>query len=51
LTALYSVKSGRSVGVKETGFMRWASIESANKLEDFYIVAAQKQIDRVMFGK
>lgn len=51
LTALYSVKSGRSVKVAETGFMRWASIESANKLEDFYIEAAKKQIDRVMFGK
>lgn len=47
-TAIYSFSKGRSVHVGETGFMRWASLESANKLEDFYIVAAQKQIDRLV---
>lgn len=47
-TALYSVRKGRSVGVKETGFMRWASLQSANKLEDYFIKAAQLQIDKMI---
>lgn len=47
-TALYSFKQDRRVNVKETGFMRWASFESANKLEKFYIIEAQKQIDRLL---
>jgi len=46
MTPLYSVKSGRSVKVGETGFMRFASLQSANKLEDFYIKEAEKQIDK-----
>lgn len=46
-TAIYTHKEGRSVHVPETGFMRWASFESANKLEQFYIIEAQKQIDRL----
>lgn len=46
MTPLYSVKSGRSVKVGETGFMRFASLQSAHKLEDFYIKEAEKQIDK-----
>jgi len=46
MTHLYSVKSGRSVKVRETGFMRFASLQSAHKLEDFYITEAEKQIDK-----
>jgi len=46
-TGLYTYKQGRSVNVGETGFMRWASFESANKLEQFYIIEAQKQISRL----
>jgi hypothetical protein len=46
MTPLYTVKSGRSVKVGETGFMRFASFQSANKLESFYIQEAEKQIDK-----
>lgn len=46
-TVLYSYKQGRSVNVKETGFMRWATLKSGNRLEEFYIKEAQKQIDRL----
>lgn len=46
MTPLYTVKSGRSVKVGETGFMRFASIQSAHKLEDFYIKEAEKQIEK-----
>lgn len=46
-TGLYSVRSGRSVRVKETGFMRFASLQSANRLEEFYIKEAEKQIEKL----
>ncbi len=46
-TPLYSVKSGRAVKVKTTKFMQKASLESAKKMEQFYMMAAEKQIARL----
>lgn len=46
-TAIYSFEEGRSVQVKATGFMRSASIESANKMEGFYAIEAARQIKRL----
>jgi hypothetical protein len=46
-TPIYSFDAGRSVSIKGTGFMRRASIESANKLDDFYISEAKRQIERL----
>lgn len=43
-TAIYSVKSKRKVSVKKTNFMRTASMESASKIEKYYIEEANKQI-------
>jgi len=48
LTALYSYKKGRNVSVKATHFMEKASIKSAKKLDDFYIIEGEKQIKRLM---
>lgn len=47
LKALYSFKQNRSVSVKGTGFMKTASLESASKIEKFYIAEAKKQIKRL----
>jgi hypothetical protein len=44
---LFSYKSGRDVDVEATRFMRDATEESANKMDDFYIKAATKQIERI----
>lgn len=44
---LFSYEKSRDVSVSRTGFMRTASIESANKIEKIFIREAQKQIDRL----
>jgi hypothetical protein len=44
---IYSFEENRSVRVKSTGFMKAATIESANKMESFYIREAEKQIKRL----
>lgn len=46
-TPLYDFKSGRKVKVKATGFMEEASLKSGAKIEDYYIKAAEKQIERL----
>lgn len=47
-TPIYSLKSGRSVQIKDdTHFMREASLRSAKKMEKFYIEEANKQIARL----
>lgn len=45
--AIYSFERVRDVRVKGTGFMRKASLQSAEKLEKWYIEAAKKQIARL----
>ena len=45
LTPLYSYKENRSVTVKKTGFMEKSSLKSGEKLNNFYIAEATKQID------
>lgn len=47
LTAIYSFKKGRSVRVSATHFMEKSSLKSAQKLDDFFIIEAQKQIKRL----
>jgi hypothetical protein len=47
-TPIYSFDKGRSVNVHATGFMRRASMESVNKIDQFYITEAKKQIERLM---
>lgn len=44
---LYSFEEGRSVKVSRTGFMKSATLRSANKLNDFYIKEANRQIKRL----
>jgi len=44
---VYAVKSNRSVKIQATHFMRKASTESSNKIEQAYITAAEKQIQRL----
>lgn len=46
-TPLYSYKKNNDWGVKGTAFMRKSSMESAKKMEGFYGVHAQKQIDKL----
>ncbi len=46
LTPLYDFRKGRSVHVKETGFMQTASLHSAAKLQKFYIAQAQFWINK-----
>lgn len=45
-TALYSVKSGNVAKVKATHFMRRASLESAGKMNGWFVEEAEKQIRR-----
>jgi hypothetical protein len=47
MTPLYTFKEGRSVRVKATGFMQEASLESADKMERFYKIEAEKQVKRL----
>lgn len=44
---IYSFKAGRNVNVKGTGFMEKASLESAHKIDDFYVQEAKRQIERL----
>ncbi len=44
---LYSFKQGRSIRVSGTGFMKSASLKSANKLNEFYVKQANRQIQRL----
>lgn len=45
--AIYSYEQSRSVRVKSTGFMRRASLKSADKMEKWYQEQAEKQIKRL----
>jgi hypothetical protein len=45
-TALYSVQSKRSVKVQGRHFMRDASLESANRMESFFINQAKRQFQK-----
>lgn len=46
-TPIYSVKKNRSVKVKQTNFMKSASLQSAKKIEEFYIKRAKVQIEKL----
>lgn len=48
LTAIYSFKKGRNIRVKATHFMQKASEKSAKKLNDFYIIEAEKQFQKAL---
>jgi hypothetical protein len=45
-TRLYSFKQGRSVHVSGTHFMRKASLNTANKIQSFYIQQAKRQLSK-----
>lgn len=45
---IYSFEEGRDVRVSATGFMKKASLKSANKMNEFYIREAEKQVKRLM---
>lgn len=47
LTALYSHKQGRSVSVRGTHFMEKSGLESAAKIEDYFIIEARRQFDKI----
>jgi hypothetical protein len=47
-TALYSFRKGRKVRVKGTHFMQNASLKSGSKIEGFYILEAQRQIQKLL---
>lgn len=44
---LYSYEKNRDVSVSATGFMRAASLESAQKIEKIFIAQAERQIERL----
>ena len=44
---IYSVRNNRSVHVKATHFMQKASVKSADKMNMFFIEAAEKRINRI----
>lgn len=46
-TPIYSFSQKRSVRVKSTNFMKKASLESASKMEDFFISEAKRQIEKL----
>lgn len=46
-TPLYSFKKGRSVKVSATGFMKSASMQSGNNIEEYFISEAQRQIEKL----
>jgi hypothetical protein len=46
LTAMYSFREDRTVHVKPTNFMKVASISSGNRIENFYIKQAERQIKK-----
>lgn len=45
-TPLYNVKRGRNVSVQKTSFMQRATLETAKRLNNFYIAQAQKQFEK-----
>jgi hypothetical protein len=45
---IYTFEEGRSVNVRATGFMQRASYQSSEKLEDFYVAEAKRQIERIL---
>ncbi len=47
LRALFSYRSGRKVRITATSFMRNAAEQSGAKIEDYYIQAAERQINRL----
>lgn len=47
---VFAVQKDRIVRPPATGFMRKSSLESASKIEDFYIVAAKRQIKKYTTG-
>lgn len=47
---IYTVRKGRSVSVKATNFMAQASLKSAEKLDDFYLKQADRQVKKY-YGK
>lgn len=47
-TPIYSVSKGRNIKVKNTQFMKLASLKTANKMEGYYLGHAKKQIDRLV---
>lgn len=47
LRPLFSYQEHRSVKIKGTGFMESASLNSGGKMNDIYIMEAEKQIDRM----
>lgn len=48
LKAIYSYKKGRSIKVKATNFMREAAEVSHKKIDDFYIIEAEKQFKKAL---
>lgn len=47
VTPLYTFKRKRSIRVKSTNFMKSASLQSANKMNKYYLAEAEKQIKRL----
>lgn len=47
LVAIYAVQAGRKVRPKATHFMETATLQSAKKLESYYIENAEKQISKM----
>ena len=45
---MYSFKKGRSVKVDATNFMKEATDKTTNKIEAFYIAAAETQFKRAL---
>ena len=46
-TPIYSVVAKRSIRVKSTNFMKSASLQSANKMDNYFKLEAEKQIKRL----
>lgn len=47
LSPLYSFKKGRKVAITPTHFMQKASIQSGKKLDEFYIIQAKREFDKL----
>lgn len=46
-SAIYSINPSASVSIQRTGFMRKASLQSANRLEQFYIEEAMRRFAKM----
>lgn len=46
-TPIYSFEDDREITVKGTGFMRSASLQSVNNIDEFYIAEAERQIAKL----